>query len=432
MSDQPILPVEDSEIDLLHVFAVIWRRKWLIAGGTLIVLVVAWLVCINLPKAYQVTVKIWPVHTPAIGGELTSGGTNRVDMEAIVKPIVAFFQNYSLAESAIREFELDKSPFNLTASAFLEGNVDVQLDRKTNLIHFSLELTDAAMAWEVVNYMAREGIERYSQLVQKKFTQNANYLTSQLEENRMQLKKEGEALTSFQQKANTTSLTGRKYFLQSQSDELAGMIVEAEIALAAKGAEILVLEDAVKGNNRSAESNASPSGEKISREETISSNDGLDSMRLAYRRTERIFSKITRTRLIRNKAEYASLQAGKEKMEQTKRETEAELALIEEQLASVSVEEEKLRVKLELTNKMNELTELELVKSRSASEMLVQQIAIVDTGGIPQKPVRPRVLFITALSGAVAFSFFTFLAFLMEEAVRRREVRTLERPASLS
>ena len=67
MSDQPISPVEDSEIDLLHVFAVIWRRKGLIVGGTLIVLVAAWFVCVNLPKVYQVTVKIWPVHTPAIG-----------------------------------------------------------------------------------------------------------------------------------------------------------------------------------------------------------------------------------------------------------------------------------------------------------------------------------------------------------------------------
>ena len=107
-------------------------------------------------------------------------------------------------------------------------------------------------------------------------------------------------------------------------------------------------------------------------------------------------------------------------MEQTKRETEAELALIEEQLASVSVEEEKLRIKLELTNKMNELTELELVKSRSASEMLVQQIAIVDAGGIPEKPVRPRIILITALSGAVAFLFFFSLAFLIEEAAKRR------------
>ena len=424
MADQPISPVEDSEIDLLHVFAVIWRRKRLIAGGTLIVLVVAWFACINLPKAYQVTVKIWPVHTPAIGGELTSGGTNRVDMEAIVKPIVAFFQNYSLAESAIREFELDKSPFDLTASAFLEGNVDVQLDRKTNLIHFSLELTDAAMAWEVVNYMAREGIERYSQLVQKKLTRNTEYLTSQLEENRMQLKKEGEALTAFQLKANTTSLTGRKYFLQSLSDELAGKIIEAEIELAAKGAEILVLEDAVKGNNQSTGANASPSGAKISREETISSNDGLDSMRLLTEGLNNFFEN-NEARMIRNKAEYASLQAGKEKMEQTKRETEAELALIEEQLASVSVEEEKLRRKLELTNKMNELTELELVKSRNASELLVQQIAIVDTGGIPENPVRPRVLFITALSGAVALSILIFLSFLLEEVARRRQSQAI-------
>ena len=431
MSDQPILPVEDSEIDLLHVFAVIWRRKWLIAGGTLIVLVAAWLVSVNLPKAYQVTVKIWPVHTPATGGELTSGGSNRVDMEAVVKPIVAFFQNYSLAESAIREFELDKSPFDLTASAFLEGNVDVQLDRKTNLIYFSLELTDAAMAWEVVNYMAREGINRYSELIQKKLTRNTDYLASELDKNSAQLKKEGEALVAFQQKANTRNLTGRKYFLQTQSDELAGMIVAADIELAAKEAEILVLEDAITENKQSLKPNASLGGEKINTEETATLNDGLGSLRLLSEGLNDFFEN-SETRLIRNKAEYASLQAGKEKMQQTKRDSDAELVLIEEQLASVSIEEEELRVKLELTNQMYELTELELVKSRSASEMLVQQIAIVDAGGIPETPVRPRVLLITALSGAVAFSFLTFLAFLMEEAVRRREVRTLERPASLS
>ena len=238
----------------------------------------------------------------------------------------------------------------------------------------------------------------------------------------MQLKKEGEALVAFQQKANTRSLTGRKYFLQTQSDELAGMIVETEIKLAAKGAEILVLEDALEGNNQSTGSNASLSAEKINTEETVPLNDRLGSLRLLSEGLNDVFEN-SEARFIRNKAEYASLQAGKEMMQQTKRDTDVELALIEEQLASVSIEEEKLRGKLELTNKMNELTELELVKSRSASELLVQQIAIVDSGGIPQKPVRPRVLLITALSGAVAFSFLTFLAFLMEEAARRRGTR---------
>lgn len=431
MSNQPLPQAEHSEIDIIYFFQVTWRRKGLIAGGALIVLVATWFACVNLPKVYQVTVKVWPVYTPAIAGELTAEGSNRVDNETIVKPIVAFFQNFSLAESAIREFELDQSPFDLTASAFLEGNVDARLDRNTNLIHFSVELTDASMAWEVVNYMAREGIERYSQFVQNKLTRNTEYLASQLEENRMQLKKEGDALTAFQQKANTTSLTGRKYFLQTQSDELAGKIVEAEIELAAKGAEILVLEDALEETKQRTGANASPSGVKTSGEESIYPSEDLASLRLLSERLNDVFQN-SETRLIRNKAEYASLLAGKEKMEQTKAETEAELALIEEQLASVSVEEEKLRSKLELTNKMNELTELELVRSRNASELLVQQIAIVDSGGIPEKPVRPRVLLITVLSGVVAFSFFSILAFLMEEAARRRETRTVKRSGSMS
>ena len=424
MSHQPTALAEDSEFDLLNFLVVIWRRKVLIGGGTLIVLFGAWLVSVNLPKVYQVTVKIWPVYTPAIAGELTSEGSNRMDTEAIVKPIMAFFQNYSLADSAVREFDLDKSPFGLTTVEFLDENVDVQLDRITNLVNLSVELTDPILAWEVVNYMAREGINRYSELIRKKFTRNTDYLASELDKNSAQLKKEGEALIAFQQKANTRNLTGRKYFLQTQSDELAGMIVAADIELAAKEAEILVLEDAITENKQSLKPNASLGGEKISTEETATLNDGLGSLRLLSEGLNDFFEN-TDLRLIRHKAEYASLKAGKEKMEQTKRDTEAELALIEEQLTSVSIEEEELRVKLELTNQMYELTELELVKSRSASEMLVQQIAIVDAGGIPERSVRPRVLFITALSGVVALSTFIFLSFLLEEVARRRQSQSL-------
>ena len=422
MSDQPTPLVQESEFDLFHVFAVMWRWKWLIAGGTLIVLVATWFYSVNLPKVYQVTVRMWPVYTPRISSQLASPDSRNTD--AIIKSFIGFFQNYSLAESAIREFELDNSPMNLTPRALL-GKIDVQLEEKTNLINFKIELKDPILAWEVANYMAREGIERYSQLVQEKITLNAKFLASQLDENRIQLIKDGKALVDFQQKANTRNLTGRKYFLQTQSDELASMIVETEIELAAKGAEILVLEDAFKGNKQSTEFNVSLSGEKISTEESDSTNDGLGSLRLLSKGLNDILEN-NEERLIRNKAEYASLKAGKEKMEQSKRETDAELVLIEDQLASVSVEEEKLRVKLELTNKMNELTELELMKSRSASELSVQQIEIVDSGGIPKIPIRPRVLRITALYGAVALTIFIVLSFPMEEVARRRKAQALQ------
>ena len=105
-------------------------------------------------------------------------------------------------------------------------------------------------------------------------------MASELDKNSAQLKKEGEALVAFQQKANTRNLTGRKYFLQSQSDELAGMIVAADIELAAKEAEILLLEDAFTENKQSLKPNASLGGEKISTEETATLNDGLGSLRL--------------------------------------------------------------------------------------------------------------------------------------------------------
>ena len=432
MSDQPISPVEDSEIDLLHVFAVIWRRKGLIAGGTLIVLVAAWFACINLPKVYQVTVKLWPVYTPTIA-ELWSvytpkiaGETTRTptaDRAVIVEPIVGFFQNHTLAGRAVGEFDLNKSPFHLTPEAFLNENIEVKIERTTGLIDFQVELTDPALAWEVANYMAREGIKTYTELVRKKFLRDKEYIENELNENRIQLEKERNMLIGLQKEVNLASLTERKLFLQTHSDELGAMIVQTEIEIVGKEAEILVLEDAVMGNSQRLESKASIfSGEKKTTEETEPPNNAFGSLSLLSERLNDIFEN-TEVRLIRSKAEYASLKASREQMEKNRREILAELAIVEERLASSTIEEEKLRSKLDLTTRMFELSQQKFANIKSASEMLVQQIAIVDAGGIPETPVRPRILLITALSGAVALLLFFFLAFLLEEAARRRQTQ---------
>ena len=121
MADQPIPLTGDSEFDLLNFLVVIWRRKGLIVGGTFIIVLAAWLVCVNLPKVYQVTVKLWPVYTPTIA-ELWSvytpkiaGETTRTltaDRAIIVEPIVGFFQNHTLAGRAVGEFDLSESPFH--------------------------------------------------------------------------------------------------------------------------------------------------------------------------------------------------------------------------------------------------------------------------------------------------------------------------------
>ena len=233
----------------------------------------------------------------------------------------------------------------------------MKIEQTTGLIDFQVELTDPALAWEVANYMAREGIKTYTELVRRKFLRDKEYIENELNENRIQLEKERNMLIGLQKKVNLASLTERQLFLQTHSDELGAMIIQTEIEIVGKEAEILVLEDAVMGNSQRPKSKASNfRGEKKTTEETAPPNNAFGSLSLLSERLNDIFEN-TEVRLIRNKAEFASLKASREQMEKNRREILAELAIVEERLASSTIEEEKLRSKLDLTTQMFELSQ---------------------------------------------------------------------------
>ena len=389
MTEQPLTLAEDSEINLYHVFDVICRRKTLIIGGTLIVVVAAWLVSVILPKVYEV---------PIILSNLSDSKN--------IKSAIPFFRNTQLADSTIKEFGLNKFSFHLTPKKFLDENVDVRFDANSGSINLKVELTDPILTWEVANYMAREGIKKYDEFMLEHTVTINEQLVSKLDKATIQLQNKTKDFDVFRQKVGLANLRGLQYFLKEQRDKLNSMIVQLDIKLATKEAAILLLEDAREEKNQSLKSKTSS---LLLRSDGL--NDVVESAGL---------------RLIQNKVEYASMKAGREKLAESKRENDVELDRINKKLASLQIELNKWMLRLNLAKEKYALVKHEVEENKKEMFLPFQSFRIVDISEIPEKPVRPRVFLMTTLSGAVALPFFVFLAFLLEDAASRRRARALK------
>ena len=368
MPNQPAPPAEGRGMNLSHAFTVIWRRKGLIIGGTLLAVVGAALFNASLPKAYRATVSIGV-------SQLETFSLSSVEFQ---KSVIVFFRSHALAIDALQKFGLNKPPFNLTPGPFLRRNLNVQLDRQTGLTNLIVELPNPVLAWKVANHIAREGNDRYAGFIRKELLQNIKYIEEQLNKSLVRQQKAQEALTSFRRKANRSNLTGRLFYLQERNGKLDEMIFHADIDAASKEAEILALEGASDVSTIEAQ-------------------------------------------LTRSKAEYASLKRRELTMRKNKRAIQTEIDSIPQKLAQINLKEEELRNQLDLANKQRERYERRLTKKKDSMELTGPRIRIMNTGGIPEAPVRPRILAWTALSGAVALSLFICLAFLMEQVAGLRD-----------
>ena len=395
MSNQPATPAEGREMNLSRALAVIWRRKELIAAGTLLAVVGAWLFNASLPKAYRATVKVW-ISRPV------ASSSNFPDFH---KTIIGYLKNSALATGALRKFKLDKPPFSLTPVPFLRQNLNVQLNRQTDFIEMTVELPDPGLAWKVANYISREGRAEFAGLLRKLQGQKIKYVEEQLNGSLVRHREAREALLSFRRKTNVSNLTDRLFHLQNRNAELGKMILRADIEANAKEAEILALEDAAKRNGRSLKIKALTDENKNSGE-----NDAGGVLTIE-------------AQLTRSKAEYASLKTSRETMRKNGRAIRTELDSLSPKVMRLSLTEEALRAQVDLESEESKQLAKNLNQSKEDMHITDPRIEIVDPGIIPEAPVRPRVLAWTALSGAVALSLFICLAFLMEEAAGRRTIR---------
>ena len=225
MLDRPVstLHERDSEVDIIELWNILWKAKWLILSFTGIVALSSYFYSITLPDVYRAEATLAPtensqggsVFGSQLGGAAALVGLNLgVQESSRINTTIAILQSREFLGNFINEHNLlpylfaaswddtnGKSiidpaifdtetglwvgergkPSALEAYRLFRSTLNVYQDRVTNLIHISIEWTDPVAAEKWVNWLVSD-INRDSKLHDVLEANSAiSYLRSQLE-----------------------------------------------------------------------------------------------------------------------------------------------------------------------------------------------------------------------------------------------------------
>jgi uncharacterized protein involved in exopolysaccharide biosynthesis len=141
---------ETEEDDIFTYLAVLWRRKWLILGGTASLIVVVIVAMLAVPKRFEATALLAATHAKAGAPD----GASALGPDAVT----GLVKNPARLAEAVRRLDLDKPPLGLTTKQLAESTT-VKGIKGTNLLSLSVTLPDGKLAADTANFLAERALE---------------------------------------------------------------------------------------------------------------------------------------------------------------------------------------------------------------------------------------------------------------------------------
>jgi len=218
---------EEQEINLIDYLNVIWKRKGLIIGGTLVAAAVALVVSLRMPKTYEASVTLLVTESKIPSAEGREPGKTGLSPETFEGMI----RNKSLAQQAIQKFGLDQKPYKLAPEGFVNGVLSVKMQGQTNLINLTVQFPDAGLAKDIANFLGEQAVELNTQLNRADTLKTRDYIKMQLDDARAKMEREQATLVQFRREARLATLQKEIEVLLAQKGNLENKYFEALVHL---------------------------------------------------------------------------------------------------------------------------------------------------------------------------------------------------------
>jgi len=215
--DEQMTPsqVKDDEINLMELFRVVWKRKWIVMAVTGVFLIGGIVAALVWPKTYEATATVFPVSSSSSSGlsdyaglaslagiTLPSGGGS----SSPGKTVNALLSSRLLIERLVKDLNLlekipgdpRKTPEEQSRDLVdgLRRGLKSKEEAKTGVVSVTIEMNDPVLAQQITNQVLTILDEL---LVEKSFTTNSKK-REQLER---QIQAQGMKLTDYQQQMAT-------------------------------------------------------------------------------------------------------------------------------------------------------------------------------------------------------------------------------------
>jgi len=240
-TEQPAF--EEDEINLLDLFLVLLKRKWLILGIVFLAIIASVIISLLLPLKYTATARILPPKeaNPGLSGLFSQtggafgglagsllGGQSSADL------YVGILESRSVADRLIREFNLkevyEKKYLEDTYKA-LSANTNIDVSRKTQVISVSVEDRDPKRAAEMANAYL-DALDRINRTVNiSEGHRKRVFLESRLKKVKKDLVDAESALEIFEKKYGLVSIDDQAKAAIEGAAKIKGDIIAAQTEL---------------------------------------------------------------------------------------------------------------------------------------------------------------------------------------------------------
>lgn len=388
---------------------------WIVAGAATCA-AAALAVSLFLPKIYRATTYIM-VSESKIG---SGSGEAPWQQLATLPTFIPFVDNDAVIGESIKEFHLDRPPYNLTVDRFRrKGYLDVQIPKSTRLLEINITFPNARMAADLANDLSKRAVQFNDQMNAADTLSTRNFLKRQLEEAAERLTKAAAQRLKIQQEAQMEDREKELSILLAEKEGLSTHLEQLRLALAQDQGREKTLKPALAAQPRTYELKKNVIADRFLERavEKVNPSDAPLSM------TEESLNATRES--IQKDLVKASVDASAEAA--GSQEAEARLGQVSKQISSLLDRLTALRNAVEQADQEYNLAS-EAVKTASheyqnASVTVSsksQDLKLIAPAIIPERPIRPRIVLNTLLGFLLGAILLASLALLIENI---REMR---------
>jgi len=430
-SDQPRL------IDALRIVA---RRRWIIAGVTLMSGVAALVIVLLLPKQYRATASLI-VTPPKVSESTPSAATPLGTYRALL-------QDASLTKQALTDLGLDKPPHNLRPDTVAADNVEIEDVPATALLRVHVQMRDPQLAAQLANKLAAGVADLNQRLSQQEAVYAGDRIHAQVLEARAKLDEAERRLLEYRSAAQVELRRKDADALLDQRADLLPLSVEiaAERARVARAEHEVTRQKPFLDVPRSStdagallQSSIEEAGRTAAADDKLAKSKNGDEHQasvprpppLALDGQSRVVNPVYEAlefQAAASRSRLAALETQRAELIGTQKLNSAQLAQLTA-LYERESEQERRQLELDLTRD----TYVELSRRYDESRVEItnrtSQLQVVGTAVAPTRPSSPRVVLTVVAVTLTALIASLFLVFVLEyiSIARAADTRTAAR-----
>ena len=383
--------------------------KWILAGAALTG-VAALVISLILPKFYRASTYLL-VSESKIGAAPLSGAWQY----ALLPTFVPFVDNDALIQQAIEHFHLDRPPYRLTLERFRQGDyLDVQIPKATRLLEIRVEFPDARLAADLANYLAQGSIAYNDRITASDTVATQDFLKQRMDQAATHLSAMEKRAVEVRRRSRLEDKEKTLNILLAEKESTVSNLDQLRLALVQNDDRVKTLQPLLNNEPPIIKLKKSLTSDRFLEQAVEKSGSkNADSLSVTEETVNRNREELQR-QLADSTSGASAERAGSAEAKARLEQIQAEINGLLAELAADRSEVEGATRDLQLARESYESAAREYRNAALTVTAKSQELQQITPAVVPEKPVRPRILFNTLLGFLLGLMLFGGIAWLRE------------------